>query len=235
MSVSRFTAYITSPTTQPPSPEPTCTQWRPLCTTPRPSSPSVSASTPSMPWVNSFSAFFNILIQCSLAVIVDCAMGAWLGHDGFMWPGSGDYFHMYRNYLLLSSVKAENVFRLHHKHFDCNYGAMHVPLDWLLGTYAGSKEEVMMIEILWRSFDDGNISRFPRCGATSPRAWRPTRRRYTQRARNRTKWNKSKVISIHQSLDPGINQLSYIFNEIHDLAIARSSSSCAVPALSWGI
>ena len=41
-----------------------------------------------------FSAFFNIFIQCSLAVIVDCAMGAWLGHDGFMWPGSGDYFHM---------------------------------------------------------------------------------------------------------------------------------------------
>jgi len=31
---------------------------------------------------------------------------------------------------------------LHHKHFDCNYGAMHVPLDWLFGTYAGSKEEV---------------------------------------------------------------------------------------------
>ena len=26
---------------------------------------------------------------------------------------------------------------------------MHVPLDWLLGTYAGSKEEVMMIEILF--------------------------------------------------------------------------------------
>ena len=25
---------------------------------------------------------------------------------------------------------------------------MHVPLDWLLGTYAGSKEEVMMIEML---------------------------------------------------------------------------------------
>ena len=35
--------------------------------------------------------------------------------------------------------------RLHHKHFDCNYGAMHVPLDWLLGTYAGSKEEVKQI------------------------------------------------------------------------------------------
>jgi len=64
----------------------------------------------------------------ALGVIVDCAMGAWLGHDGFQWPGSGDYFHM-----------------LHHKHFDCNYGAMHVPLDWLFGTYAGSKEEVSQI------------------------------------------------------------------------------------------
>ena len=42
----------------------------------------------------------------------------------------------------------KHLFRLHHKHFDCNYGAMHVPLDWLLGTYAGSKEEVMMIEML---------------------------------------------------------------------------------------
>lgn len=47
------------------------------------------------------------------------------------------------------SLQVHNIFRLHHKHFDCNYGAMHVPLDWLLGTYAGSKEEVMMIEILF--------------------------------------------------------------------------------------
>jgi len=65
----------------------------------------------------------------ALGVIVDCAMGAWLGHDGFQWPGSGDYFHM-----------------LHHKHFDCNYGAMHVPLDYFFGTYAGSKEEVESAE-----------------------------------------------------------------------------------------
>merc|ERR1711973_397535 len=71
----------------------------------------------------------------ALAVIVDCAMGAWLGHDGFMWPGSGDYFHM-----------------LHHKHFDCNYGAMHVPLDYLFGTYAGSKQEVSQI---WGSKPSG--------------------------------------------------------------------------------
>lgn len=60
--------------------------------------------------------------------IVDCAVGAWLGHDGFQWPGSGDYFH-----------------QLHHAHFDCNYGAMHVPIDRWLGTYAGSKADVKAI------------------------------------------------------------------------------------------
>jgi len=64
----------------------------------------------------------------ALTAIIDCAIGAWLGHDGFQWPGSGDYFHM-----------------LHHKHFDCNYGAGHVPIDWFFGTYAGSKEEVRTI------------------------------------------------------------------------------------------
>ena len=64
----------------------------------------------------------------ALTAIIDCAIGAWLGHDGFQWPGSGDYFHM-----------------LHHKHFDCNYGALHIPIDWLFGTYAGSKEDVKNI------------------------------------------------------------------------------------------
>lgn len=29
-----------------------------------------------------------------LTAIIDCAMGAWLSHDGFQWPGSGDYYHM---------------------------------------------------------------------------------------------------------------------------------------------
>jgi len=75
----------------------------------------------------------------ALAVIIDCAMGAWLGHDGFQWPGSGDYFHM-----------------LHHKHFDCNYGAMHVPLDWLFGTYAGCKEEVSRIWHGQKSGEEAN-------------------------------------------------------------------------------
>ena len=47
----------------------------------------------------------------AVGCIIDCAVGAWLGHDGFQWPGSGDYFH-----------------QMHHQHFDCNYGAMHVPM-----------------------------------------------------------------------------------------------------------
>jgi len=30
----------------------------------------------------------------ALTAIVDCAVGAWLGHDGFQWPGAGDYYHL---------------------------------------------------------------------------------------------------------------------------------------------
>ena len=56
------------------------------------------------------------------------SLGAWLGHDGFQWPGSGDYFHL-----------------LHHQYFDCNYGAMHVPLDWLFGTFIGRKEDLRKV------------------------------------------------------------------------------------------
>ena len=58
-----------------------------------------------------------------LGCIVDCAVGAWLGHDGFPWPaGSGDYFH-----------------QLHHQYFECNYGAMHVPIDKWMGTFLAGK------------------------------------------------------------------------------------------------
>lgn len=63
-----------------------------------------------------------------LGCIIDCAVGAWLGHDGFQWPGSGDFFH-----------------QLHHQHFDCNYGAMHVPLDKWFGSYIGSKDDLKKI------------------------------------------------------------------------------------------
>jgi len=86
----------------------------------------------------------------SLAVIVDCGMVAWLWHDGFEWPGSGDYFH-----------------QLHHKHFDCNYGAMHVPMDWLFGTYAGSKEEVSAIWKGQNSGKDANETTF-HCASRKP-------------------------------------------------------------------
>ena len=64
-----------------------------------------------------------------LGCIIDCGVGAWLGHDGFQWPGSGDYFH-----------------QLHHQHFDCNYGATHVPLDYLMGTFISRKED---LKIVW--------------------------------------------------------------------------------------
>lgn len=63
-----------------------------------------------------------------LGCMIDCAVGAWLGHDGFRWPGAGDYFH-----------------QLHHEHFDCNYGAQHVPIDKWLGTYCGSKEDLKKV------------------------------------------------------------------------------------------
>jgi sterol desaturase/sphingolipid hydroxylase (fatty acid hydroxylase superfamily) len=64
----------------------------------------------------------------AVAYILDCAVGAWLGHDGFQWPGSGDYFH-----------------HLHHAHFDCNFGAMHFPMDKWLGTYASCGADVRKI------------------------------------------------------------------------------------------
>ena len=93
--------------------------------------------------------FFGAHPAIALGCLVDCAVGAWLGHDGFQFPyvlidssfciticvhnththsGSGDYFH-----------------QLHHAYFDCNYGAMHFPMDKWLGTYAGSKEDVRKI------------------------------------------------------------------------------------------
>jgi len=63
-----------------------------------------------------------------LSTIIDCGVGAWLGHDGFQSPGTCDFFHY-----------------LHHAHFDCNYGAPHVPLDWLFGTAICAKEDLKLI------------------------------------------------------------------------------------------
>lgn len=78
---------------------------------------------------------FGLHPVISLAVIIDSAVGAWLGHDGFRWPGNGDYFHY-----------------LHHKHFDGNYGAPHVPLDWLFGSFISCKEDVRKV---WKNVPAG--------------------------------------------------------------------------------
>ena len=61
-------------------------------------------------------------------LICNIETGAWLGHDGFQWPGSGDFFHL-----------------LHHRHFDCNYGWPGGHLDWLFGTFVANKEDVSKI------------------------------------------------------------------------------------------
>merc|ERR1711920_226327 len=71
----------------------------------------------------------------ALAWIIDCAVGAWLGHDGFQWPGSGDYFHL-----------------LHHANFDCNYGAPHVPIDKWLGTYVSDADGLKRV---WKGKTSG--------------------------------------------------------------------------------
>lgn len=64
----------------------------------------------------------------AIAVIVDAFISAWIGHSGFQFPGSGNYYHT-----------------LHHRHFDCNYGTSHVPLDYWFGTFAAEKDDVKKI------------------------------------------------------------------------------------------
>ena len=29
----------------------------------------------------------------ALGIVIDCGVGAWLGHDGFQWPGNADLAH----------------------------------------------------------------------------------------------------------------------------------------------
>ena len=47
----------------------------------------------------------SVHVAVPLALIIDCGFAAWLGHGGFIFPGTGDYYH-----------------NIHHTHFDCNYG-----------------------------------------------------------------------------------------------------------------
>lgn len=63
-----------------------------------------------------------------LALLIDCGFSAWLGHGGFVFPGTGDYYH-----------------NIHHTHFDCNYGTQNIGLDWLFGSFASRESEVKYI------------------------------------------------------------------------------------------
>jgi sterol desaturase/sphingolipid hydroxylase (fatty acid hydroxylase superfamily) len=66
-----------------------------------------------MPWLIGSAHPFTFLV-CHF----DLAIGAWLGHDGFQFPGMGSYFHY-----------------LHHAHFEINYGDTLIPWDWIFGTF----------------------------------------------------------------------------------------------------
>ena len=68
------------------------------------------------------------ILQPKIGTAFDCAIGAMLSHDGFQWPGSGDYYHT-----------------LHHLHFDCNYGNPQIPFDWLFGTYISNKSDLQKL------------------------------------------------------------------------------------------
>ena len=60
---------------------------------------------------------------------------AWLGHGGFDFPGSGNYYH-----------------HIHHTAFDANFGTDNVPIDWLLGTFASTEDDITHI---WSEKDVG--------------------------------------------------------------------------------
>jgi sterol desaturase/sphingolipid hydroxylase (fatty acid hydroxylase superfamily) len=77
----------------------------------------------------------------AIACLVDCAVGAWLGHDGHNWPGAGDYFHY-----------------MHHACFDGNYGAgaPFIPLDRWFGTFLTCKEDLKRVWGNRKSGMEGN-------------------------------------------------------------------------------
>jgi len=66
-----------------------------------------------------------------LGIMIDAGIGAWLGHGGFLFPGTGDVYH-----------------QVHHLVFDCNYGTPSIPMDWLFGTFSPTTDGVKYI---WRN------------------------------------------------------------------------------------
>lgn len=71
---------------------------------------------------------FGVHPVIPLALLIDCGFAAWLGHGGFVFPGTGDYYHS-----------------IHHFMFDCNYGTQNIGLDWLFGTFAAREEDAKKI------------------------------------------------------------------------------------------
>lgn len=63
-----------------------------------------------------------------LGIILDAGIAAWLGHGGYVFPGTGDLYH-----------------HIHHTTFDANYGTPNVPIDWLVGTFAATEYDVSNI------------------------------------------------------------------------------------------
>lgn len=78
------------------------------------------------------SCVFALPFSChpaiALGLMIDCGVAAWMGHSGFVFPGTGDVFHV-----------------IHHMVFDCNYGTSNVPADWLFGTFAATYDDVKKI------------------------------------------------------------------------------------------
>jgi hypothetical protein len=69
--------------------------------------------------------FFAIHPIVFVTCIIDLGIGAWLAHDGFQWPGNGEFFH-----------------QLHHAHFVGNYGNEYVPFDYWFGTFMATKADI---------------------------------------------------------------------------------------------
>lgn len=63
-----------------------------------------------------------------LAIILDLGIAAHIGHSGYVFPGTGDYYH-----------------HIHHMTFDANFGNPNVPLDFLMGTFAATEDDVQKI------------------------------------------------------------------------------------------
>ena len=71
---------------------------------------------------------FGVHPVIPLALMIDCGFAVWLGHGGFVFPGTNDYYH-----------------NIHHFNFDCNYGTQNIGLDWVFGTFAAREEDVKNI------------------------------------------------------------------------------------------